>query len=345
MEAKKNHFQQSDFWCGFKSCHGWNVVKVDECNVLVRNFKKAFLNFSIAYAPMLPLFDEESVPAECCLSKMEELAKKAKVLLPANCICLRFDLPVEFSSVSDRDSFVKSVFDLGRKKSSRIKKSLVDIQPPDTTCIDLSRSMDEILLSMKNKWRYNIRYAEKHEVKVRKTTCMSENFLQDLKSFYSLYKVTSERDGIGLHPESYYEDLMKKSIPESEVNLYIASHQGTDLAAIITLFQKDEAIYLYGCSGNVKRNLMPAYLLQKTAVQDAKDYGCKIYDFYGIPPVADDSHPMHGLYLFKMGFGGKEIHRPGCFDYPFKMMYSVYSFLEKLRAFWHKIIIKKIRGR
>ncbi|MEX0983072.1 MAG: hypothetical protein WD577_11640 [Bacteroidales bacterium] len=28
------------------------------------------------------------------------------------------------------------------------------------------------------------------------------------------------------------------------------------------------------------------------------------------------SHPMHGLYRFKSGFGGNMFHRMGCGDYP-----------------------------
>ena len=207
---------------------------------------------------------------------------------------------------------------------------------------------------MKNKWRYNVRYAEKHGVTVRAVTASSPDFQKDLDSFYELYKTTASRDGIGLHPLSYYKDLMERGAKaekaESEaqktkITLYIASHEGEDLAAIITLFQEDEAIYLYGCSGNKKRNLMPAYLVQWTAIRDAKAYGSKIYDFYGMPPTNDENHPMHGLYLFKTGFGGAEVHRPGSFDIPLSPLYGLSTLAEKGRAFWHKKVMKKIRGR
>ena len=90
---------------------------------------------------------------------------------------------------------------------------------------------------------------------------------------------------------------------------------------------------------------MPAYLLQWTAIKDAKAYGSQYYDMYGMPPTDDENHPMHGLYLFKTGFGGKNIHRPGSYDVPTSNFYAFYNFAEKLRAFWHKKIMKKIRGR
>ena len=76
-----------------------------------------------------------------------------------------------------------------------------------------------------------------------------------------------------------------------------------------------------------------------------KNYGSKIYDFYGIPPTGSENHPMHGLYLFKTGFGGREVHRPGSVDIPLSKVYGLYCLAENLRAFYHKKIMKKIRGR
>ena len=90
---------------------------------------------------------------------------------------------------------------------------------------------------------------------------------------------------------------------------------------------------------------MPAYLVQWTAIKDAKAFGSKIYDFYGMPPTDDENHPMHGLYLFKTGFGGAHVHRPGSFDIPLSSLYSFYTLAENARAFWNKKILKKIRGR
>ena len=128
--------------------------------------------------------------------------------------------------------------------------------------------------------------------------------------------------------------------------MYIAEHEGDEIAAIMTIFSKDEAVYLYGASSNLKRNFMPNYLLQWNAMKDAKKYGCKYYDMYGIPPEGkDENHPMHGLYMFKANFGGKMVHRTGSWDVPLKSVYFIYAKAENLRAFWHKKFLKKIRGR
>ena len=109
------------------------------------------------------------------------------------------------------------------------------------------------------------------------------------------------------------------------------------LGAIITMFYKDEATYLYGASSNEHRNLMSTYLLQWQAIKDAKEYGCKVYDFYGIPPTDEPSYPMVGLYRFKTGFGGKIVHRIGSIDvFRSKILYKLYSWLEKLRSVYYK---------
>ncbi len=347
-------FQQSDFWCDFKCAHGWNKISEGGVNVLVRTFKKAFFGFSLAYIPLAPERDVGEGD-EAYISRLGEFSARLKKALPKNTLCIRYDIPFDFSSVEERDSFVARTAELSKKTGVQIKKNKVDIQPPDSTWLELSKTEEELLASMKNKWRYNVRYAAKHDVIVRAVTAESADFEKDLDSFYELYKTTASRDGIGLHPKSYYKDLLERgsvseksasdSSERTRITLYIASHEGEDLAAIITLFQHGEAIYLYGCSGNNKRNLMPAYLVQWTAIRDAKAYGSKIYDFYGMPPTDDENHPMRGLYLFKAGCGGAHVHRPGSYDIQLSPLYSLYTLAENARAFWHKKVMKKVRGR
>lgn len=64
---------------------------------------------------------------------------------------------------------------------------------------------------------------------------------------------------------------------------------------------------------------MPTYALQWCAMQTARRAGCSEYDLFGVASNADPSHPMHGLYRFKTGFGGQMYHQMGCWDYPLDM--------------------------
>lgn len=346
-------FLQTPFWCTFKSRHGWTYrrfsVDGNECAVLNRNFCKGL--FSIAYVPLFPKVSDKD-PS----SLAENLCKTAEALkpyLPANTIAIRFDPDLIFDTPEERDAFNIEFKTAAKKNGLNIKKNRTDIQPPDSTQIDLTCTAEQILEKMHSKWRYNIRLSERKGVTIKKYSRNCLNMSEKVDKFYELTNETNARDGNSSHAKSYYLDLLKFSSDEIElgkdsplVTLYIAEHEGQEIASIMTLFSHDEAIYLYGASSNRKRNLMPNHLLQWTAMQDAKAYGSKYYDMYGMPPEGkDENHPMHGLYMFKANFGGKNIHRPGSFDIKLKAVYRLYSAAEKLRAFWHKVVLKKIRGR
>ena len=405
------NFQQTRFWAEFKAAHGWKMIPLDieisrisdarsadeiekidneiekggvsqdaengfsRVFVLVRSFAKGL--FSIAYVPMYPLFQSESVSAEFC-EVLEKAAFAIQPHLPKNAICVRFDPMLEFDSAQARDDFVREVNAFVCKNGRSLKKACVDIQPPDTSLVNLARSEEEILASMKSKWRYNINLASRKGVEIERVGAESAsasvsdssenspdsnlsvsarddlfaNLSKKVDEFYEVYRITSARDGIAIHSKRYYLDLLEKAACEKIdgmdvplVWLYISRHEGDVLGAIMTLVTKREGVYLYGASSNTKRNLMPNFLLQWTAMRDARNAGARYYDLYGIPPTDDERHPMHGLFLFKTGFGGKNVHRVGTFDVPLKGVYAFCSLAERARAWWHKKFLKKIRGR
>lgn len=350
-----------------------------ELAVLNRSFAKGM--FSIAYIPLFPKLPYECTPEEL-LDKafdddgdasalagqeiitpetqtiefahfLSELAAALKPELPKNTIAIRFDPDVSFSTPEDRDLFNYGMKMVSYADRLKLRKNSVDIQPPDSTLVDLTGTEDEILEKMHSKWRYNIRLSERKGVTVNRYLGNDINLSEKLDKFYELTKITNARDGNASHAKAYYADLIKSSAEEISkgrdipvISLYIAEHEGEEIGSIMTLFSHDEAIYLYGASSNNKRNLMPNHLLQWTAMKDAKAYGSKYYDMYGMPPEGkDENHPMHGLYMFKANFGGKNIHRTGSWDIPLKAIYRPYSTAEKLRAFWHKKVIKKLKGR
>ena len=360
-----------------------------EVAVLNRSFAKGI--FSIAYIPLFPKLPYECTPEEL-LDKafsdetenevvstdsttatsiinqeiitaetqtiefahfLSELATALKPELPSNTIAIRFDPDVSFSTPEDRDLFNYGLKTVAYADRLKLRKNSVDIQPPDSTLVDITGTEEEILEKMHSKWRYNIRLSERKGVVIHRYLGNDINLSEKIDKFYELTKITNARDGNASHAKSYYLDLIKSSAEEISkgrdvpvISLYIAEHEGEEIASIMTLFSHDEAIYLYGASSNNKRNLMPNHLLQWTAMKDAKAYGSKYYDMYGMPPEGkDENHPMHGLYMFKANFGGKNIHRTGSWDIPFKAIYYPYSTAEKIRAFWHKKVIKKLKGR
>lgn len=284
---------------------------------------------SFAYIPWGPELPAD-FPASDKPAALEELACSLKRLLPRDTVFMRFDPPWFFEDANYDQTTGGSLYP-GRP----FTRAAADIQPPDTALIDLSVSAGEILAAMKAKWRYNIGLAEKRGV------IITEAGEQGLDIFYKLLQETARRDGIAIHSPDYYRALFElcntanKNIRQ-QLHLYIAGHESDSLAAIVVLFRGTQATYLYGASSNIKRNLMAAYALQWKAMQDAKSFGCLLYDMFGIPPAEDPSHPMAGLYRFKTGFGGRIIHRPGSWDYPckpvlYRLFHAAEAFRKKLR--------------
>lgn len=365
-----SHFLQTDFWASFKEAHGWQSLRLcgkynpkdyldtwtgcDEAfftvSVLIRRFSLPVVGrLALAYVPMgieLPQSPQIMENSLVYGKLLYDFSASARKYLDKKTLCLRFDVPVDLYNLDERETY---------RKTTPCKLAPDNIQPPDTVLVDLTASSEEILARMKSKWRYNIRLAEKKGVQVHRGSFSlpsQQTGQPTIDIFYDLYKTTSQRDGIAIHQKSYYQDLLergKNPSPNKEspvsVDMYIASYQGEPLASIITLFAGKEAVYLYGASSNNHRNLMPAYLLQWKAMEDARAAGCQVYDMYGIPPTDDEGHPMHGLYRFKTGFGGTIVHRPGSIDIPLSPLYKLYVLGEKARNFWYKRVKKFFAGR
>jgi lipid II:glycine glycyltransferase (peptidoglycan interpeptide bridge formation enzyme) len=307
--------------------------------------------FCFAYVPHGP---EPDVPESDRAAFLTVLSRELRPLLPRRCVFIRYDLPWHtLEPIPEKDpgsgpraAGIASPL-VGRPLVGRpLWRAVADVQAPDTVLIDLLPDEDAILAAMKPKWRYNVRLAEKKGVVVEQAG------MEAVHEFYELYRATSMRDRIALHPEKYYARLFSLAAElraagvagTPDIRLWIARFDGKALAAIVTLFRGESAVYLYGASSDENRNLMPAYALQWNAMRAAKAAGCERYDLFGIPPTDDPAHPMAGLYRFKTGFGGMLAHRAGSWDFPLRgLAYAVFRFVEKARAWWFKDLMKKLR--
>jgi lipid II:glycine glycyltransferase (peptidoglycan interpeptide bridge formation enzyme) len=213
-------------------------------------------------------------------------------------------------------------FSLDPKISPRFIKT-IELDPHKTLILDLQKGLETLLEEMHQKTRYNIRLAEKKGVEVK--------ISNDFSEAVDLFKETSERAGIRMMGSDYYQSLIRyfKDSQEFKATLYTAWHEGDVLAANLMVYYKDTAIYLFGASGNVKRNLMAPYLLHWHAIQNAKEAGYVKYDFWGVEE--DPNHPWYGFSKFKLGFGGEIIHYAGAYDYVYsRAWYNGYKILRKL---------------
>lgn len=202
------------------------------------------------------------------------------------------------------------------------------IQPPRTIVIDLRPSEEEILATMKQKTRYNIRLAEKKGVTVREGTAA------DLVAFNALMMATGRRDGFGIHDPQYYRVAYELFAPNN-VALWLAEYEGRPLAGVMVFTSGRSAAYLYGASSDEERQRMPAYAAQWAAMCWAKRRGCWTYDMWGVPDAPEDeleagfTDRQDGLwpvYRFKRGFGGEVVRTVGAADRVYnKLLHRIYT--------------------
>jgi lipid II:glycine glycyltransferase (peptidoglycan interpeptide bridge formation enzyme) len=330
---------QSVFWGELKSRYGWTPyyfcisgAPADARSEAVR-WRLLLLTrrvggiFTIGYVPHGPAGRAEGL-------SVGELARHLADRLPRKPTFIRFDLPWDSEAVT------------GEQKDALLDGSIrapVDVQPPVTVMVPLHDD-DTLLASMKSKTRYNVRLAAKRGVNVRDAGPGA------LDHWYDIYRETAARDRIAIHSRAYYQALFDTAAEhpgEVKLTLYMAEHEGDTLGGIIVGRHGEEAVYLYGASANVKRNLMAPYLLQWEAIRAARAAGAHRYDFFGIPPAENPGHPMHGLYRFKVGFGGAVEERPGSYDRPFQpIRYALFRRAEEVRQYYYKVLRKRIgRGR
>src|SRR5579884_624636 len=76
-------------------------------------------------------------------------------------------------------------------------------QPRSSWLLDIRPSLDELLVGMKSKTRYNIRLAE------RKGVTVEAGEPVDVAAFYTLLRATATRDGFFIHDEALYRRMFQ----------------------------------------------------------------------------------------------------------------------------------------
>ena len=124
---------------------------------------------------------------------------------------------------------------------------------------------------------------------------------------------------------------MLNTLPDN-AELLLAKHEGKVIAGGIFIYLDEWGIYYYGASDHDYRNLMAPYLVQWSAIQEAKKRGCKYYDFLGISPENSVNHAWAGVTQFKKKFGGKVANYPKAKELVLRpLWYWLYKVYKKIR--------------
>jgi peptidoglycan pentaglycine glycine transferase (the first glycine) len=310
-DLPRSHVLQSWEWGDFKSRHGWSPTRLRfdvagstaAAAILAR--RAAPLPLSILYVPKGPLLDYSDAAAlDAVLGELERVAHARRAVF------VKLDPDVAANNAT--------AVDLLRRRGWR--PSAEQIQFRNTLRTDLRPDPDDILMEMKSKTRYNIRYASRKGVSVEAS--------DDLALFYELYAETAARDEFLIRPFAYYRDAWGSFTERGLAQLFIARYEDQPLAGVLPFRFGDTAWYMYGASRDLHRNLMPTYLLQWETMLWARDHGCTTYDWWGAPDELAESDPMWGVYRFKSGFAAEFVEQIGAWDYPTSdLLYRLYTTL------------------
>jgi lipid II:glycine glycyltransferase (peptidoglycan interpeptide bridge formation enzyme) len=201
-----------------------------------------------------------------------------------------------------------------RQRNWRFSSSQVQFR--NTAISLINKTDDELLAGMKQKWRYNVRLAEKRGVTVRPSTRADDDLL------YKLYAETAKRDGFLIREQAYYADAWQAMKAQG----FVAEYEGKPLAGLILFAFANTAYYFYGMSCTEGREHMPTYAIQFAAMRWARDNGCTSYDWWGAPENPDDeADGMAGVWRFKKGFGAHFAEGLGAWDFaPSPLLYKAY---------------------
>ena len=290
----KGNFAQSYLWGKQKPMWQWDAIAVRgedgaiRGGLAVMTRKVPGIGRTLMYGcrgPVCDLDDRETFSQ--LLDGAKTLAKKYKSYV----IKIDPDVP---SSNTAFSSMLQS-FGFRAKEGG---KNFEAIQPRYVFRLNVEgKTEEELLANFHQKWRYNIRLAERKGVTVR--ICGKEM----VPAFSDLMLTTGVRDGFVTRKPEYFAAMLDNL--GEHARLYMAfDPNDTPIAGTLAIHYGDKVWYLYGASSNEHRNLMPNYLLQWRMIQWAVETNCRIYDFRGVSGDVSEDNPLYGLFRFKQGFGG-----------------------------------------
>ena len=290
----KGNFTQSYLWGKQKPMWKWDAIVVRgqdgaiKGSLAVMTRKVPGVGRTLMYgcrAPVCDLDDRET------FSQLLDGAKALAKTYKSYVIKIDPDVPssnTAFSSMLQSFGF----------KAKEGGKNFEAIQPRYVFRLNVEgKTEEELLANFHQKWRYNIRLAERKGVTVR--ICGKEM----VPAFSDLMLTTGVRDGFVTRKPEYFSAMLDNL--GEHARLYMAfDPENTPIAGTLAIHYGDKVWYLYGASSNEHRNLMPNYLLQWRMIQWAVETKCRIYDFRGVSGDVSEDNPLYGLFRFKQGFGG-----------------------------------------
>jgi lipid II:glycine glycyltransferase (peptidoglycan interpeptide bridge formation enzyme) len=340
-------------WGEAKSIEGWTpmyvgVVDEEDSRILLTSLvltKKASFLGNYMYVGHGPVFkDKQDLKKALPLWKkaLVDYAKKNKIFAieiePKICFVPDEDLTTPIISKNLQafiDPAIIKIFD-----SNGFIKTKRNTQPKFKLYYDLDSTEEELLGLMKKNTRYNVKLAERKGVEFREYNLDDPEIDVLLVQFYTMLLETQERArGYPIRPITFFKRLLESFKGTNSVCIMETKYQGQVIAINISQRTKSWASSFYAASNRKFTEVKAPYLLRWKSVLSAKNFGSKVYDFWGIIP---NSSQHKGYSENKLSFGGTRIDTYGLLALPInKVKFLIWDRAIRLRAkvnsiFWSK---------
>ena len=225
--------------------------------------------------------DRESVSCKLIAALVEESQKRHWWVVQ-----IAPDLP-------DTDASVKALKYIGLKK--------LDITPYASGLISLYSDEEEMLMSLKGKWRNCLRKGFRSGVKVTQANGNSS----EMNILINRYRQLQQDKGFLGIKESLINALAEQKDESWEFKLFFANQDEhidieNSVGVLVCIRHGDTATYFIGSTNDKGRNLHANYVLLWEAILYAKHSGCKWFDIGGL-----DSTTPKGIAHFKQGLNSE----------------------------------------
>lgn len=249
--------------------------------MIVRNARRGRY-LEIPCGPLLDYHDKKTVKA--VFDKIATIAKRE------GCVFAR----VRPQLLCDHKN-LQLLADMG------LKKSPMHLAAEHTVMIDLTKSEDEMLASMRRQTRYEVRRSSKQGITVEK-----DNSEEIFKEFHKVQADTARRQNFV--PPSLKTLMAEREAFGDNIKIYIAkTSEGKPIAYGMIIHDGREGDYYEAASTELNRKMPGAYALLWQAMRDLKKDGYERFNLWGIAPAGQPNHRYAGVTTFKTGFGGEII--------------------------------------
>lgn len=228
-----------------------------------------------------------------------------------------------FIRVEPRNPDFTKIFPKNTQKSQ-------DLNPKETWVLNLEGSDEEYRAKLPSRLLRYYKNREKNGITIER----SKN-PDDIKYLLDLQKSLAKEK----HISTFSENYLKTELKQPFATLYLVKYQNPEsnkkeiVAAGLVFDHGDTRYNLQGAQTDEGRKFHATGILTIQLINDAREKGLKIFDFWGIAPEgAGEKHPWAGFTNFKKTFAGYEVDFAGTYDIVLKpAKYKAYKFMRYIR--------------